>query len=120
MRPASRPAWAGSTRRARLPANWPALRAATRDRAGGRCEWSSRVLRELPELARWARQRGMRDLDMPNHDGAQADHIHRGDLHEPANLAWLCADHHQVKSSWEGGTAGERQTRPREKHPGLL
>ena len=113
-------AWAGSIRRARLPADWPAIRAATRDRAGGRCEWTSRVLRELPELAHWARQRGMRNRDMPEHTGSQADHVRRGDDHRPGNLAWLCQDHHQAKSSWEGGTAGERLRRPHEKHPGLL
>ena len=118
MRPASRPAWAGSTRRARLPANWPAIRTAVHDRAGGRCEWP-RVLTALPDLAAWAARRG-EDADPPAHPGGQADHVHRGDDHRPENLAWLCATHHQAKSSWEGGTAGERQARPREKHPGLL
>lgn len=118
MRPASRPAWAGSTRRARLPADWPAIRAAVRDRAGGRCEWP-RVLAALPDLAAWWHRRNPTEVTAP-HPGGQADHVHRGDDHAKANLAWLCAAHHQAKSSWEGGTAGERQARPREKHPGLL
>lgn len=109
--------WAGSTRRTRLPPTWPQLRTATKARAGGRCEWP-RVLAVLPELAVWAARRG-RDLDPPRHSGSDADHIRRGDDHRPGNLAWICAGHHATKSAWEGGVARPRETRPRERHPGL-
>jgi 5-methylcytosine-specific restriction enzyme A len=118
------PGWVGSTRRARLPADWPARRRACRNRAGGHCEWQ-RVLAELPALAAWARGRDIGGdpghlHGQQQHAGAQADHVHRGDDHQPDKLAWLCAAAHAAKSGWEGGTARPTLRRPPEPHPGLI
>lgn len=103
-----RPAWSGSTRRRRLPPDWPARRQLAAARAGGRCEWW-RVLAEL----------GWRDDPACSRPGTDADHIHRGDDHRPQNLAWICGPHHDLKSSREGAAARPRLNRPTEPHPGI-
>lgn len=92
--------WKGSTRRARLPADWGRItvpRILSRD--GGICYLCGRA-------------------------GADSvDHITPGDDHRDANLAamhgWPC---HARKSAHEGGTANAarlgRGRRPTERHPG--
>lgn len=85
--PEHTPVWKGSTRRARLPQDWPARRAAAESRAGGRCEAESR-------------------LGVPHHRdctriGAECDHIRPGDDHSPANLCWLSAPCHKAKTARE-------------------
>ncbi len=79
--------WAGSTRRRRLPPDWPAIRARIQRRAGGRCE---------------ATLSGGRRCPLP---GSQCDHVQRGDDHSDSNLQWLCTDHHATKSGSEGRAA---------------
>lgn len=105
--------WDTSSRRTQLPPGWARIRKAVRDRAGGKCEWL-RVTRALP----WLPQT---DTACPAY-GTDCDHIQRGGPDTPANLAWLCADHHQTKSSLEGGHARAAKyttKRPAEQHPGL-
>lgn len=97
--------WAGSTRAARLPANWPAIRQQVLDRDGRRCTAPTADGR-CPATA------------------TEVDHVQAmTDSHELADLQSLCHPHHQAKSSSEGGTAwaarraaGRRQP---EAHPGL-
>lgn len=103
--------WRGSTRRGRLPADWPQIRREVLDRHGGRCH-------------------------VCGHGGAtDVDHVARGDDHRPANLRPICGRRcracleagrtpcHAAKSSAEGGTAAQaarpRRNRPAEQHPGL-
>ena len=100
--------WQGSDRRARLPANWTAIRKHIFRRDGYRCTW---------------RHEGVR-CEEPATD---VDHIRPGDDHSDANLRSLCDWHHQKKSSREGGAAravvwqrNNRKFRRSEPHPGLL
>ena len=88
--------WTGSTRRARLPRDWPATRRRILDRDGHRCTWPGCTL-----------------------PATDVDHITPGDNHTDTNLRSLCTPHHRRKSAAEGGNAGARQTRPLERHPGL-
>lgn len=96
--------WEGSTRRSRLPADWPKRRNQVLKRDGRICHVC----------------RG------PGADGV--DHLTPGDDHGLDNLA---AIHHNVwphchrtKSSSEGGLAAQAKriprSRPAEKHPGLV
>lgn len=98
--------WEGSTRRHRLPPDWPARRRDAFRRHNGRCH-------------------------LCGQPGADTiDHIRRGDDHAPSNLAPVHERNpphcHRAKSSREGGqAAGEhRRTRaalrkrPPEPHPG--
>ena len=96
-------AWSGSSRRKRLPADWPKRRAQVLKRDNGICHVC----------------RG---------PGADAvDHIIPADDHSLHNLAAIHQDVwpycHRTKSSSEGGRAAKAQriprTRPAEKHPGL-
>jgi len=67
--------WAGSTRRARLPHDWPAIRARILERDGHSCMW----------------------VDNGRRCGApanQVDHVQRGDNHDDLNLRALCSWHH--------------------------
>lgn len=80
-------AWDGSTRRARLPKNWPAIRRRIIRRDEGRCT---------------ALYSDGRRCDLP---GTDVDHVIPGDDHTEANLQLLCPWHHTHKSSSEGGTA---------------
>lgn len=85
-----REAWAGSARRSELPAEWPVLRIATRERAGGRCEG--------------------RDGDHRcRKPGTDCDHIVPGPNHSLDNLQWLCGYHHRRKTAIEGATAARRR-----------
>jgi 5-methylcytosine-specific restriction enzyme A len=95
--------WQGSTRKARLPRNWPAIRSRILKRDGGVCHVCLG----------------------PGADGV--DHLVAGDDHSDSNLA---AIHHNVapfchrgKSSREGGQASARRPKERrevETHPGLI
>jgi 5-methylcytosine-specific restriction endonuclease McrA len=94
--------WAGSTRAARLPPTWRAIRARILTRDGHRCRACA---------------------GPANH----VDHIVPGDNHDDANLQALCPSCHNAKSAREGATAAAlvrarspRQNRPPEPHPGLL
>lgn len=91
-------AWETSTRRSRLPADWPKRVAAVKRRAKGRCE----AERHEPEC---------------NGVGRECDHIDRGDNHELSNLQWLSTPCHKAKTTAEN----QRRTgrRPAERHPGL-
>ena len=96
--------WVGSTRAARLPADWPMRRARVKRRARGRCEW-------VDEQGR-----------CPD-PGTDCDHITPGDDHDLANLQWLCGWHHARKTAREGAAAAAPRpprARPAEPHPGLL
>ena len=91
-------AWNTSTRKARLPSNWPTLRRMILERDGGICHVC------------W----------LPGAD--QVDHIVPGDDHRPVNLAAI-HNHpcHARKSAQEGGRAnGRKWRRPASPHPGLL
>jgi 5-methylcytosine-specific restriction protein A len=89
--------WATSTRRLRLPPNWPQIRLAVLARDGYVCHV--------------CRQPGAN----------QVDHVLAGDDHRETNLAaihaWPC---HASKSSREGAAAKPKRLRPPERHPGLL
>ena len=95
--------WAGSTRRSRLPANWPALVAETRRLAQGQCQW-------VEDDARCATP------------GTDCDHIIAGDDHRQSNLQWLCGPHHRQKTALEGVEARSQFPTKRgpEAHPGLI
>ena len=103
--------WRGSTRRQRLPPDWPAICQTVRDTYGDSCY--------ICEHAH------VRDVD----------HVHRGDDHSLANLRPICgarcqqckAEHrtpcHTAKSSREGGQAAQaarpKRARAPEPHPGM-
>lgn len=90
--------WAGSTRRARLPRDWPAIRQRILKRDQRRCTWPG--------------------CGQPATD---VDHIVAGDDHTDANLTSLCDPHHRAKSGREGAAARTYVSprRPAEQHPGL-
>lgn len=94
-------AWEGSTRRSRLPPDWPVRRA--------------RVLRRDP-VCTSCRLAPSTDVD----------HIRPGDDHGLDNLTGLCTECHGHKSGHEGAAASVRRRamiraarkRPAEPHPG--
>lgn len=95
------PYWIGSTRAARLPANWDSV-------------IRPRILARDPICTICGRRRS-----------AEVDHLRAGDDHSDANLRGVCAPCHLRKSGREGGLASAaakkaRRQRPQEKHPGLL
>ncbi|MEU1037711.1 HNH endonuclease [Streptomyces sp. NPDC005907] len=98
-------AWTGSTRRARLPKDWPRTRRRILRRDGHACQtrFSDGRLCGLP--------------------ATQVDHIEPGDNHSDANLQALCTWCHNHKSAQEGGTASAltrvRTHRPAPTHPAL-
>ncbi|MBT2412622.1 HNH endonuclease [Streptomyces sp. ISL-12] len=98
-------AWQGSTRRARLPSNWPTLRRRVLRRDKGVC---TEVFSD-GRVCGWPAN--------------QVDHIEPGDDHSMANLRALCAWCHAHKSAQEGGTAAARtrvrMARPPTIHPAL-
>lgn len=102
--------WAGSDRRARLPDDWEDRRAAVKARAGGRCEYII-----FPRRGGYFRCGA---------EGADADHIDRGDDHSLGNLRWICPPHHRHKSSSEGNAAKAaikaRGRRELPQHPGFI
>lgn len=98
-------AWEGSTRRQRLPKDWPRIRRRIIRRDGGVCTalYSDERRCELP--------------------GTDVDHIIPGDDHRDVNLQLLCTWHHARKSSSEGGSAAAQTRvsvhRPKPQHPAL-
>jgi len=97
--------WTGSTRRDRLPKNWPAIRRRILKRDNYTCTWPTRG-------------------GTCGQPATDVDHIINNDDHSDSNLRALCSPHHQIKSSAEGGRAAQAKriprSRPQEKHPGLL
>lgn len=110
----------GSWRRRPLPPNWEELRKACFERDGGLCQW---VL-TTAERQSYRGYRGNLLCGMP---GNQCDHINPDGPDELWNLQTLCAPHHKVKSSAEGGLAAgavrkriaAAKVRPSKPHPGL-
>lgn len=103
------PQWQNSTRRDRLPPDWPRIR--------------KRVLRRDKYLC----QHRDADGDLCAAYATDVDHKDRGDDHRLENLQSLCGEHHRAKSSSEGGealAAHRREINSRfrrtEEHPGLL
>ena len=103
--------WVSSTRRERLPADWPARVAAVMERDGHRCT-HVRV------------DTGARCTER----ATDVDHVVRGDDHRLENLAAKCWWHHAKKTAAEGNAAralSQQQRMALEKraarrHPGLL
>lgn len=96
--------WAGSTRRRRLPVDWPARRARVLQRDGHACTW--------------IQDDGLRCAA----HATDVDHIVRGEDHSDDNLRSLCSFHHRRKSGREGALARSKRptiNRPAERHPGL-
>lgn len=98
-------AWDGSTRRSRLPKDWPRIRARVLRRDKGVC------------------QARLSDGRLCGHVATDVDHIIPGDDHSLTNLQALCTWHHARKSATEGGTAAGltrvRTERPKPTHPAL-
>lgn len=101
-------AWENSTRRSRLPEDWPKRRKRVWRRDHGLCQ-----VIESGELC-----------GMP---AADVDHIEAGDDHSLSNLRCICEWHHDRKSGSEGAQALARKKRQirnsfrrNEAHPGLL
>lgn len=98
-------AWDGSTRRQRLPKDWPRIR--------------RRIIRRDKGVCTALYSDGRR-CDLL---GTDVDHIVPGDDHSDANLQLLCTWHHTRKSSSEGGTAAALRRpsvhRPASIHPAL-
>lgn len=95
--------WETSTRRSRLPADWPKRRQRTKTRAKGMCE---------------------AQVHEPECDGigSECDHIIAGDDHSLSNLQYLSGPCHAAKTQVEAQAAArtKRQARmlPQEQHPG--
>ncbi|GAA4123297.1 hypothetical protein GCM10022215_29860 [Nocardioides fonticola] len=102
--------WSSSDRRSRLPSDWPKRVAATRRRAGGRCEGIS-----LAGEPRW-------HVEHCPGPGSDCDHDQRGDDHRLGNLRWLSAECHARKTQHEAQAAAAARRAalrlPREDHPG--
>jgi len=94
------PGWEGSTRKSRLPEDWPQRRIQVLARDGGRCQWRDRP-----------------DVQICGRRGNQVDHIIPGDDHRLTNLQVLCEPHHNVKSAREGGLSYIPLHRPPDPHP---
>lgn len=98
-------AWVGSTRRSRLPKNWPSLR--------------RRVLHRDNHVCQTRFSEGQ----LCGREATDVDHITPGDDHSMANLQALCSWCHARKSASEGGRAAAlarvRTERPKQTHPAL-
>lgn len=92
-------AWEGSSRRARLPANWAKLRERVFQEAGYRCEWTERY--------------SDGEVERCIQPAEECDHIRRGDDHSRRNLRALCHAHHSMKSGWEGNQASGQRFLPK-------
>ena len=104
-------AWEGSTRRARLPRNWPALRKQRLEIDEYRCTWPLPSGARCPEPA------------------TDVDHLEEmADVDRIEALRSLCGPHHLQKTGrFAGSRSAKRRAviaakrfRPRERHPGLL
>jgi 5-methylcytosine-specific restriction endonuclease McrA len=101
--PGKRPAWQGSNRRLRLPADWSkpgGPRNRVLNRPGGRV-----CALKLPDVC-------------VGH-ATEVDHIKRGDDHSDSNLQPACQPCHARKSALEGAAARPREKRPPKAHPAL-
>lgn len=76
--------WASSTRRRRLPPDWPAIQTAVLERDSHTCQ---------------LRDNGCTGL------ASHADHITAGDDHAMTNLQAACTHCHAIKSAREGAAA---------------
>ncbi len=98
-------AWHGSTRRARLPKDWPRIR--------------RRILRRDGHVC----QTRFSDGRLCGREATDVDHIVAGDDHSDGNLRALCSWCHARKSASEGGRAAAltrvRTERPKQTHPAL-
>ncbi len=103
----NRPAWEGSTRRERLPADWPQRRAEAHRR-------------NPLHICHWCRDPG----------GSELDHKVRGDDHRQENLDWIHnrsdflagrsrQNCHGQKTGAEGAAARQTINRPDDVHPAL-
>lgn len=101
----TRPAWQGSTRKSRLPADWWRLRQVVLKRCEGRCEWVEDGIRCRAEAT-------------------DADHIIPNDDHGLHNLQGLCKPHHLTKTGREVRAAQEKRKAlgklPEEPQPGII
>ena len=90
--------WSTSTRRDRLPDNWPALVRQVKRRARGRCEETHHA---------------------PGCDGRgrEVDHARQGDDHSLNNLQLLSSACHARKTRLDNGYVAAVLA-PRERHPG--
>ena len=96
--------WAGSTRRSRLPRNWPQIVREIKKRAQGRCE----AERHHPHCTG---------------AGTDVDHINEGDDHRLANLQLLSTICHRAKTAREAAERNRARTAARtrpEQHPGAI
>lgn len=85
--PEHTPTWRGTTRRSRLPDDWPQRRAQVEARAGGRCEAETRLgIPHHPDCSRL---------------GSECDHVRPGDEHDLTNLCWLSTPCHKAKTARE-------------------
>lgn len=96
--------WAGSTRRQRLPANWPQLVKQVKARDRGRCQ---------------------APVHVPKCDGigTDVDHIIEGDDHRLTNLMLLSGPCHVAKTSRENAERNRARTAARirpDRHPGAI
>ncbi|KOV10358.1 HNH endonuclease [Streptomyces sp. XY431] len=92
-------AWSGSTRRERLPSDWPTRRQVVLRRDAWRCVAVTR------------------DGDRCTEAATDVDHIRPGDDHSLDNLQALCRWHHGRKSAYEGVTARAARPRPGRARP---
>lgn len=101
----SRPAWEGSTRKSRLPADWPRLRQVVLRRCGMRCEW-------------------VEDGFRCHNAATDVDHIIPGDDSQLSNLQGLCNPHHLTKTGRENAAARAEIKKlgrlPEEPQPGII
>jgi 5-methylcytosine-specific restriction endonuclease McrA len=91
-------AWAGSTRKGRLPGDWLTRRAHVLQRDRWLCQW---VRVDTGTLC------GMYATDV--------DHIEPNDDHNASNLQSLCRHHHARKSAREGAEATNARRERRER-----
>lgn len=103
------PKWENSTRRDRLPPDWPKRRL--------------RILRRDKYLCQERLDDGLLCMGK----ATDVDHIKPGDDHSDDNLQSLCVLHHRRKSGREGAAANNAKRREIaarfkrvEEHPGLL
>jgi 5-methylcytosine-specific restriction protein A len=98
-------AWRGSTRKGRLPVDWPRLRQAVLTACSFRCQWIE----------------DGRRCPLPATD---VDHIIAGDTHVLENLQGLCGKHHLLKTGREARALQLERKKlerlPEEQQPGII
>lgn len=105
--------WEGSTRRERLPRDWPTRRLRALQRDGWQCQAPDQ------EGAGMGPQGPVCGLP-----ATCVDHVVRGDDHSPTNLMSLCNRHHMIKTQREANEERKKNSETRIKkgpiHPGFL